>query len=441
MGGLRISTDLACLSGFCQTLRETAPGAFPFGIDLPLTGCSAPLSWSSRVHGRHREPHQIQRPGRDSISFVYDVIVIGGGIVGVSTAYQLVRSNASTLLIDRRDAGRATDAGAGIISAGGNPNHTDPYYRFVALAEEHYAPHVAELREDGCEDTGYAVCGSLWVAVDEREGAEFKRSTAGIPEGDGRDPNDYAVVTAERAREIFPPLGEVTGALFSPKTARVDGRQLAGSIEAAALSRGLEIRHASVESIEADSDSAKVVVEGEEISAGHVVIAGGAWSEAFSDQLGVSIPVGPQRGQIIHLDVGEDVDTTHWPIITGMGEHYMVCWPDHRVVVGATREANAGYNPITSVEGLMEVMYEAIRVAPGLRKASIREIRVGLRPLSRDGMPVVGTLPGYTNVHVVTGHGPMGLHLGPYSGKVVANAIETDSWPSGMTAFGVERFL
>ena len=124
-----------------------------------------------------------------------------------------------------------------------------------------------------------------------------------------------------------------------------------------------------------------------------------------------------------------------------MSDHYVVCWPDNRVVVGTTREANAGYNPITTVEGLMAVMHEATRVAPGLRTASIREIRVGLRPLSRDGMPVIGPLPTCPNIYVVTGHGPMGLHLGPYSGKVVAAAVEKDMWPLEMAAFGVERFL
>ena len=370
----------------------------------------------------------------------FDAIVIGGGVVGISTAYELVRSGATTLVIDRRDKGRATDAGAGIISPGGNPNHTDPYYRFVGLAEEHYTNLIRDLREDGTEDTGYAVCGSLFVAVDAREGAEFKRATLGIPEGDGQDPIEPVVVTADLARELFPPLGEVTGAMFSPTAARVDGRQLALSLEKAAVDRGLEIRKQSVESVDSADNVVRVRVSGEEITAGYVVIAGGAWSQAFADQLGVDIPVGPQRGQILHLDVGE-VDTSSWPIITGMGEHYMVPWPDSRVVVGATRETQAGFKPVATVEGLLEVMYEAIRVAPGLRTAAIKEIRVGLRPLSRDGMPVIGPVPDHPNVIVVTGHGPMGLHLGPYSGKVTAEAIETGKWPSEMASFGVERFM
>jgi D-amino-acid dehydrogenase len=202
----------------------------------------------------------------------------------------------------------------------------------------------------------------------------------------------------------------------------------------------LTVETRSVTDIKSSNDGVQVTIEGEVVSSGNLVIAGGAWSQLFSDQLEVSIPVGPQRGQILHLDLGE-TDTSSWPIISGMGEHYIVPWPDHRVVVGATREANAGFNPVTTVEGLMEVMYEAIRVAPGLRTASIREIRVGLRPLSQDGMPVIGPLPRHPRIHLVTGHGPVGLHLGPFSGKVVADAICRGSWPSKWAAFGVERFL
>jgi D-amino-acid dehydrogenase len=370
----------------------------------------------------------------------YDAIVIGGGIVGISTAYHLVRSGIKTLVVDRRDKGRATDAGAGIISPGGNPGHHDPYYRFVGLAEVHYSDLIRDLADDGVTETGYAVCGSLLVAVDDRESAEFERSTTGFPAGDGRDPVKPVVVSPDRARELFPPLGEVTGALFSPTAARVDGRQLAAALESAAVGRGLTVETRSVTDIRSSNDGVQVTVEGEVVSSGNLVIAGGAWSQSFSDQLEVSIPVGPQRGQILHLDLGE-TDTSSWPIISGMGEHYMVPWPDHRVVVGATREANAGFNPVTTVEGLMEVMYEAIRVAPGLRTASIREIRVGLRPLSQDGMPVIGPLPRHPRIHLVTGHGPMGLHLGPFSGKVVADAIYSGSWPSEWAAFGVERFL
>lgn len=396
---------------------------------LILSG--GPLSCISALPPNHpfQEPHP---------PVTYDAIVIGGGVVGVSTAYALVRSGARTLMIDRRDPGRATDAGAGIITSGCDPTHPDPYYRFVGRAEAYYHDLIPQLEADGAEDTGYAVCGSLWVATDAREAAEFRRSTASAPEGDGRS-GRAEVVTAERARELFPALDEVTGAFYSPNTARVDGRRLAAAVTDAAVSRGLTVREATVDAIVSDGREVRVRVDGDDIPAGDVVIAGGAWSEAFGDQLGVRIPVRPQRGQIVHLDV-RDGDTGSWPILTGMGEHYMVPWPDDRVVVGATREAGAGFRAETTVDGILEVLHEAIRVAPGLRTAGIREIRVGLRPLSRDGLPVVGGVPGHAHVHVVTGHGPMGLHLGPYSGQAAADAIAAGAWAEDLARFGAERF-
>ena len=112
-----------------------------------------------------------------------------------------------------------------------------------------------------------------------------------------------------------------------------------------------------------------------------MVIAGGAWSRRFSDQLGLDIPVAPQRGQIIHLDLG-GADTSSWPIVSAFRDHYMVPWPDSRVAAGATRETGSGFEPKATAAGIVEVLSEALRVAPGLAGASIRETRVGLRPLS-----------------------------------------------------------
>jgi len=86
------------------------------------------------------------------------------------------------------------------------------------------------------------------------------------------------------------------------------------------------------------------------------------------------------------------------------------------------------------------VLDEALRVAPGLASAEIREIRVGLRPLSADGLPVLGPVPGIAGVFLVTGHGPSGLTLGPYSAKLVAGQLLGTAPASNLTPFSVERF-
>ena len=81
-------------------------------------------------------------------------------------------------------------------------------------------------------------------------------------------------------------------------------------------------------------------------------------------------------------------------MIGAFRDHYMVSWPGGRVVVGATRETGSGFRPRTSVGGIMEVLSEALRVAPGLQAASLAEVRVGLRPASPDGRPMLGPARG-----------------------------------------------
>ena len=183
-----------------------------------------------------------------------------------------------------------------------------------------------------------------------------------------------------------------------------------------------------------------VHVDGEDIRAGKVAIAGGAWSAAFGEQLGVQIPVEPQRGQIIHLKF-DNVDTSRWSVINAFRGHYMVAWDDGRVAVGATRETGSGFIPHTTAEGIREVLSEALRIAPGLASAQLLEVRVGLRPYCADGLPVLGTIPDIENIYLATGHGASGLQLGPYSGKVIADMMTDKTVDKDLDPFQITRFI
>lgn len=374
----------------------------------------------------------------------YDALVIGGGVVGASVAYHLVRGGARTLLIDRDDAGRATSAGAGILAPETSSRSSDAWFAFAVPAVDYYPTLINDLAADGAGDTGYAVCGQLEVAVSEDEVepyAEARRIIFARQQQRGTPaPEDLHEVSSAEARQLFPPLADVRGALFYRHAARVDGRLLAAALRQAAVTRGLEVRAASVERLAVQNDTVTgAVVDGTTITADAVAIAGGAWSAAFGAQLGVHIPVEPQRGQIIHLDL-PGIDTSTWPVITPYHGHYMVAWPDSRVVVGATRETGSGFAPFTSVAGIHEVLGEALRVAPGLRDARLREVRVGLRPATPDGLPVLGHVPGRRNIVLATGHGPTGLQLGPISGKIAADLMRGRAPEIDISAFDVTRF-
>ena len=97
-------------------------------------------------------------------------------------------------------------------------------------------------------------------------------------------------------------------------------------------------------------------------------------------------------------------------------------WDDGRVALGATVE-DVGFDARATAAGLRQLFSEGLRVSPGLAEATFREVRVGLRPVSDDDLPVLGPLPDVGNVHVATGHGANGLLLGPVSGRIVADLV------------------
>jgi glycine/D-amino acid oxidase-like deaminating enzyme len=366
----------------------------------------------------------------------FDAIVIGGGVVGMATAWHLVRDGVRTLLLDRADEGRASDAGAGILSARFLPDDPDPLDRLKAAALRYYPVLIERLREDDAGDTGYAVTGALTVAVDEDELAPFAALSRKIEAGGGA----HRVIAAAEARALFPPLGEVKGALHSRTDGRVDGRLLVAALGRGAAAHGLVRRSADVARLLVAGGRVQgVVADGEELPAGWVVLAAGAWSGALGAPLGIRIPVAPQRGQICHLHLPE-AETGAWPVIGALRDHYLVSWPDGRVAVGATRETGSGFVPQTTVAGIMEVLGEALRVAPGLRAASLVEVRVGLRPASPDGRPMLGPAPGVAGLLLATGHGPSGLLLGPLSGRLIAALVTDGSAGVDLAAFDVARF-
>ena len=375
-------------------------------------------------------------------SGMYDAIVVGGGIVGLSTAYHLVSAGARTLLVDRADPGQATAAGAGILTPETSTAESEAWFDFAVAAVAYYPALIERLRADEAGDTGYAPAGQLIVAVAEDEDAAFATARErifarrrGCP-----PPKDLAEIDAQTARRLFPPLAPVRHALYYRGAARVDGRLLAGALRHAAVARGLAVRQAGVERLALRDDVVTgVVVEGETMAAGTVAIAGGAWSGSFAQGLGVRLPIAPQRGQIIHLSL-PGTATAEWPIISAFHGHYIVAWPDSRVVVGATRESGSGFAAHTTAAGIHEVLGEALRVAPGLAEATIADIRVGLRPATPDNLPLLGPVPAVRNVYLAAGHGATGLQLGPYSGKLVADLMLGHAPETDIGAFATTRF-
>jgi len=350
-----------------------------------------------------------------------DVAVIGGGLVGAACAYELARDGRRVTVYDRRDPGRATDAGAGILSPetmGGLP---EAFLDLADLAGVHYPPLIAALAESGAPDPRYDVCGALRVAVREVDDEYY---AANVDASRARHPGVLEPVTPEGARLLFPPLGDVRAATFNPRGARVDGRALVGALEHAARALGVQW----------NEDSAPAI---DDLAADTVVIAGGAWTPSVAAAFGLASGIHPVRGQIVHLQTG--VDTRQWPVLQPILSHYVVPWSDGRVALGATHE-DVGFDARATAGGLRQLLSEGLRVSPGLADATFVEVRAGLRPVSDDDLPVIGRLPANERVLVAAGHGANGLLLGPVTGRIIADVVADRRPPVDLGPFSPVRF-
>ena len=155
-----------------------------------------------------------------------------------------------------------------------------------------------------------------------------------------------------------------------------------------------------------------------------MVVAAGAWSGALVP--GFADRIQPQRGQLVHLQLpGSEV----LPALVTFAGHYLLPFPGNRVVIGATRETGSGFAAELTAGGLAQVLAQGRSLVPTLAEARWVEARVGLRPVSHDGQPYLGPVPGIEGLWLATGMGPSGLTIGPYSGTLIAEQIS--AWSAG----------
>ncbi|HEX3646858.1 MAG TPA: FAD-dependent oxidoreductase [Pseudonocardiaceae bacterium] len=338
------------------------------------------------------------------------VIVVGAGVAGASVAHHVSRAGGSTVLVDRDLPGQATAAGAGIVCPWSS-RVTDPEFEKLADASAEYYPALAEA----LGDIGYRQVGALRLVSDDSVFPTVAARCAGSALA-----GTPTLLDPAQARKLFPPLREDTAAVHIPGGARVDGRLLRDALRRSATSHGGSLVFGAAALVVDGSRVVGVDVAGERISGDVVVVAAGAWTAELLAPLGVTVAVAPQRGQITHL-VLPGVDTSAWPVVLPPSSHYLLAFDGGRIVVGATRETGSGFDYRVTAAGQAEVLTEALAVAPGLGAAALLETRIGFRPAGPDRLPLLGAVPGVEGLVVLTGLGPSGLMLGPFTGKVAAS--------------------
>jgi D-amino-acid dehydrogenase len=359
-----------------------------------------------------------------------DVAIAGGGLVGLTLAYELVSRGARVTVIDAGYPGRATDAGAGILAPDTHPVGEPFWWEMAQGAGAHYPSLLERVQADGVdtEPSGYATCGLLSIGRRESEENWFAPFAERVLQAAaGR----VTEITPSAAVSLFPPLGPVHRVLHYPGAARVDGRGLAEALRGALGARGAHFLSGVVSGVAvggggSDQKVQRVLVDGhDDVRCGSLAVAGGAWSAAMGEWLTCPLPITPTKGQIVHLATSGESGS--WPIVQPLLTHYLVPWPGGRVACGGTFEPGAAFSASVTAAGLHELLRECLGVAPGLADAEYLHTRVGLRPTSPDDRPVVGPVPGWGNVWVSSGHGANGLLLGPYTSKLLALRMVGDA--------------
>lgn len=347
-----------------------------------------------------------------------DVIVVGGGIVGASTAYHLCKKGISTLLVETAHTGRATQAGTGVIHPWPLPWDTPADWAFKLTAATHLPHLMNELDQDG-HPPGYEITGSLSV---ETKGYD---SALDLMDSLSRRPGFETMGRVHRLgpgrpRELFPPLNEHDRGILIEGGARLDGTLARHALIEAAQERGLHLRSGQAHLLWEKDRVSGVRVGGEDLRAPMTVVAAGAWSTELLSPLGVDLPLFPARGQMAHFTLpGQDTRT--WPGVR-FGDHdfHAIAFAPNRVATSGTRRPEAGFTHQATAAELAHLLNTALQTMPGLGQACLSQTRVGLRPATYDGHQLLGPIQNTPGVIIATGLDAQGLTFGPFQGKVAA---------------------
>jgi glycine oxidase len=368
----------------------------------------------------------------------YDAIFVGGGVIGLASAWRAARRGAHVCVLERdRPAAGATGVAAGMLAPAGEASWGEDALVSLNLEALRRWPEFADqLEEDSEIEVGFAPRGALHVALD-RDEAEALRRRYELHRGLGLDSEWLG---GRACRELEPGLATtVRGGVHVPGEASVDPRRAVAALLAAIERHGVEV-HAGAEVVSAErSDRVWRVgtVDGRSFEGTTLVLAAGCWSGQM-DWIPPEArpPVRPVKGEILTLrgSAGE-------PACEGIvsGERvYMVPREDGRLIVGATVE-ELGFDMTVTAGGVHELLREAYRLIPEIAELELAETAAGLRPGTPDNAPLIG-FGAIDGLLVATGHFRNGVLQAPLTADCVASLLSGDDPPIDLTPFSPQRF-
>ncbi len=383
--------------------------------------------------------------GRFSASTV-DVVVVGGGVIGLSIAWRAASRGLSVAVVDDCREQRASFAAAGMLAPISElgPGEAELFGLNLRSAER-YPSFVAELEQAAACAVRYRRCGTLAVAFDAGD-AEVLDELHALQVQHGLAAQR---LRGSQCRRLEPALATgVRSGIHIPDDHQIDNRRLLAALGVAGSGGGAIVVAGTVAEIITGGGRARGVrlTDDREVGAGiAVVLAAGCWSGELLKRMALDLPQRPLKGQILRLRARPGTGVV-WPgctvraLVRGRSV-YIAPRADGELVVGATME-DQGYDTTITAGAVHDLLHDARTVLPGLDEAGLCECRAGLRPATPDNLPHIGLLGvgGPEGLVVATGHGRNGILLAPLTADAVVGLVCDGSLPDAFSVCSPTRF-
>ncbi|MDT8861715.1 glycine oxidase ThiO [Alkalihalobacillus sp. MEB130] len=365
------------------------------------------------------------------------VLILGGGVIGLATAFELSRRNYDVTVLEKTSCGgQASGAAAGMLAPyseiGEDP---DDFFKLCLDSLRMYKTWQADVKAISKLDFEYTESGSLHAVYHDADVLALETRQSWQSEWGA----ETELISGERLWDMEPTLSkDIKAAMYYPEESHVFAPDYVKALEAACRRNGVKI-HEHLEAVEVVDFKQSITVrakEGKEFTGERLIVCSGAWSNELEDVFGIRIPVYPIRGQICAYDV--PVDQVKHIVYTSQG--YLVPKGNGTLVNGASEDI-AGFKTDVTDKGIQRLTNWNKQVFPFLADMNPFHTWAGLRPATQDGFPLIGKLEGASQVVFATGHYRNGILLSPITAVAVADLLDEKEAYAPLASCKPERFM
>ncbi|QIL46375.1 FAD-binding oxidoreductase [Vagococcus coleopterorum] len=346
-----------------------------------------------------------------------NIAIIGGGIVGSTTAFYLSQDDSVTVTLYDEPTGQASSAAAGIISPWLSQRRNKNWYHLAKTGAAFYPTLIKDLglpfASEVYKQTGTLLYKNTPELLDKLTHIATERKVEAPEIG------ELAVLSPAEIHRLIPLLNNEQSGLLVSGGARVDGAALVRTLKEAIGNKHGNYYQTEVTSLKKQNDLWQITTTDGCVQFDKVILTVGAWLPELLTPLGYTVDVRGQKGQLVELDIATETD--QWPVVMPHGEADIIPFDNGKILIGATHENDLGYDLTSDPTKINELVQSVMTIAPTISSFKQTSTRIGTRAYTSDFLPFFGPVPNDNSILVASGLGSSGLTTGPIIGKSLAD--------------------